>query len=215
MNLNNLVNTRVKSLIIQHTATERRIIDKIRRSSCYTLQQKRSNDSVSVINDNDKINLVDKPNELSHKAHKQKGMSRLIELRKKLKSDDPAAVKLSKFSAKQSTSAAEQQQTHPTSWRDILATARKFYGEEFQQEPNSEMLIDSFSRRHSYLRISLGERCNLRCLYCMPPDGVQLQPEEKLLKAHEIDRIVALFTAGGVNKVRSQSLFQPLFTLNF
>jgi hypothetical protein len=35
-------------------------------------------------------------------------------------------------------------------------------------------LVDSFGRRHNYLRISLSERCNLRCTYCMPEDGVDL-----------------------------------------
>lgn len=197
------MNTHIRSLIKQIT-TENRIIDNIRRSSSYTLQkQRRSNDSFSIINDEDAINKVDKPNVFSHKAHKQKDTPRLVELRKKLKSDNSMGVKLSNFSAKQSTNAETgQHQMPPASWRDILETARKFYGEEFEQEPNSEMLTDSFSRRHSYLRISLGERCNLRCLYCMPPDGVPLQPEEKLLKFNEIDRLVALFTAGGVNKVR-------------
>jgi Molybdenum cofactor biosynthesis enzyme len=205
MSLNNLIMSTLIRSLIKKTATENRTIDKIRRSSSYTLQkQRRSNDSFSVMNGENAINKVDKPNVFSHKAHKQKGMPRLVELRKKLKSDNPMGVKLSNFSAKQSTNAETgQHQMSPASWRDILETARKFYGEEFEQEPNSEMLTDSFSRRHSYLRISLGERCNLRCLYCMPPDGVPLQPEEKLLKFHEIDRLVALFTAGGVNKVRN------------
>ena len=40
----------------------------------------------------------------------------------------------------------------------------------------SYILEDSFARKHNYLRISLTERCNLRCSYCMPIDGVQITP---------------------------------------
>jgi molybdenum cofactor biosynthesis enzyme MoaA len=45
-------------------------------------------------------------------------------------------------------------------------------------------------RRHSYLRISLTERCNLRCLYCMPAEGVDLSPSRQLLTSGEILRLV-------------------------
>jgi len=38
------------------------------------------------------------------------------------------------------------------------------------------MLTDTFERTHNYLRISLTERCNLRCTYCMPKDGIELSP---------------------------------------
>lgn len=43
------------------------------------------------------------------------------------------------------------------------------------------LLTDSFGRFHDYLRISLTERCNLRCKYCMPAEGVELQPKDELL----------------------------------
>lgn len=42
-------------------------------------------------------------------------------------------------------------------------------------------LVDGFGRPHTYLRISLTERCNLRCKYCMPAEGVELQPADRLL----------------------------------
>ena len=51
------------------------------------------------------------------------------------------------------------------------------------------MLEDSFARKHNYLRISLTERCNLRCSYCMPIDGVQITPSSKLMNANEIYEI--------------------------
>jgi cyclic pyranopterin phosphate synthase len=58
------------------------------------------------------------------------------------------------------------------------------------------------SRKHTYLRISLTERCNLRCTYCMPAEGVELTPGGALLTAAEVQRLAALFVRAGVTKVR-------------
>ncbi|KAH1051451.1 hypothetical protein GYH30_021382 [Glycine max] len=66
----------------------------------------------------------------------------------------------------------------------------------------SDMLVDSFGRLHTYLRISLTERCNLRCQYCMPADGVELTPSPQLLTKTEILRCANLFVSSGVNKIR-------------
>uniref|UniRef100_A0A1B6HQV5 Molybdenum cofactor biosynthesis protein 1 n=1 Tax=Homalodisca liturata TaxID=320908 RepID=A0A1B6HQV5_9HEMI len=63
-------------------------------------------------------------------------------------------------------------------------------------------LTDTFGRQHTYLRISLTERCNLRCKYCMPADGVQLTPKNNLLTTKEILQLAELFVRQGVNKVR-------------
>jgi cyclic pyranopterin phosphate synthase len=63
-------------------------------------------------------------------------------------------------------------------------------------------LIDRFGRRHTYLRVSVTERCNLRCTYCMPAEGVALRPREEILTFEEIERIVALLARMGVSKVR-------------
>lgn len=63
-------------------------------------------------------------------------------------------------------------------------------------------LTDTFNRRHTYLRISLTERCNLRCTYCMPAQGIQLSPKEHLMTADEIFGIAKIFTDLGVNKIR-------------
>ncbi|XP_066961507.1 uncharacterized protein [Macrobrachium rosenbergii] len=68
--------------------------------------------------------------------------------------------------------------------------------------PFSSFLTDSFGRRHSYLRISLTERCNLRCQYCMPEEGVALTPKHQLLTTQEIIRLARLFILEGVDKVR-------------
>ncbi|KAL2330909.1 hypothetical protein Fmac_018490 [Flemingia macrophylla] len=73
-----------------------------------------------------------------------------------------------------------------------------------QQRDNSvsDMLVDAFGRLHTYLRISLTERCNLRCQYCMPADGVELTPSPQLLTKTEILRLANLFVSSGVNKIR-------------
>ncbi|CAH1636263.1 unnamed protein product [Spodoptera littoralis] len=63
-------------------------------------------------------------------------------------------------------------------------------------------LVDSFGRRHNYLRISLTERCNLRCQYCMPAEGVPLSPRGALLSRDELLRLARVFVAAGVDKVR-------------
>lgn len=64
------------------------------------------------------------------------------------------------------------------------------------------ILTDSFGRKHSYLRISLTEKCNLRCTYCMPAEGVKLSPRSDLMTADEIYKIAKVFVANGVNKIR-------------
>eukprot|EP00842_Homolaphlyctis_polyrhiza_P000892 jgi/Hompol1/1803/HPOL_000511-RA len=63
-------------------------------------------------------------------------------------------------------------------------------------------LTDTFQRKHTYLRISLTERCNLRCTYCMPADGVALTPKNSLLTTPEILRLARLFVDNGVTKIR-------------
>lgn len=67
---------------------------------------------------------------------------------------------------------------------------------------STPILTDSFRRPHSYLRISLSERCNLRCQYCMPPEGVPLQPEANLLQRNEIFQLASIFAQNGVDKIR-------------
>lgn len=64
------------------------------------------------------------------------------------------------------------------------------------------LLTDRFGRRHTYLRLSLTERCNLRCRYCMPAAGVPLTPKGHLLTTPEIIRLTRLFVEAGVDKIR-------------
>ncbi|KNC46435.1 molybdenum cofactor biosynthesis protein C [Thecamonas trahens ATCC 50062] len=64
------------------------------------------------------------------------------------------------------------------------------------------MLRDSFGRDHTYLRISLTEKCNLRCTYCMPEEGVELSPAATMLTDDEIVALASLFAKEGVEKIR-------------
>lgn len=64
------------------------------------------------------------------------------------------------------------------------------------------MLLDKFNRKINYLRISVTDRCNLRCIYCMPAEGIELLPHEEVLTFEEIERVTALAAFLGVNKIR-------------
>ncbi|CAI7606756.1 unnamed protein product [Penicillium crustosum] len=74
--------------------------------------------------------------------------------------------------------------------------------EEKTVRPFSDFLTDKFHRQHDYLRISVTERCNLRCLYCMPEEGIDLSPQPQLLTSPEIVYLSSLFVSQGVTKIR-------------
>ncbi len=63
-------------------------------------------------------------------------------------------------------------------------------------------LLDTFGRLHDNLRLSVTDRCNIRCFYCMPEDGVKFQPREQLLTFEEIERFVRVAVTLGVRKIR-------------
>lgn len=69
-------------------------------------------------------------------------------------------------------------------------------------QSHPEQLKDSFSRPINYLRVSLTDRCNLRCIYCMPAEGIALEPRGEILSFEEILRLAALGAARGVRKIR-------------
>ncbi|HET6401128.1 MAG TPA: GTP 3',8-cyclase MoaA [Candidatus Kapabacteria bacterium] len=64
------------------------------------------------------------------------------------------------------------------------------------------MLIDQYQRVHDYLRISVTERCNFRCTYCMPAEGVALTPNGSLLTYPEISTLAEMFVRLGIRKIR-------------
>ncbi|XP_078503452.1 molybdenum cofactor biosynthesis protein 1 isoform X2 [Lissotriton helveticus] len=97
--------------------------------------------------------------------------------------------------------------------QEMMSTERKGFLKE-NALPFSAFLTDSFGRRHSYLRISLTEKCNLRCQYCMPEEGVQLTPKSALLTTQEIITLAGLFVKEGVDKIRltgGEPLIRPDF----
>lgn len=63
-------------------------------------------------------------------------------------------------------------------------------------------LFDNHGRKINYLRIAVTDRCNLRCFYCMPEEGIQYLPKKELLTFEEILRIVTLLASMGIEKVR-------------
>jgi cyclic pyranopterin phosphate synthase len=62
--------------------------------------------------------------------------------------------------------------------------------------------LDSFGRSINYLRISVTDRCNLRCIYCMPPEGVPQMSHSEILSYEEIRTIVQAAAELGINKIR-------------
>lgn len=67
---------------------------------------------------------------------------------------------------------------------------------------NIAPLVDSFGRVHTNLRISVTDRCNIRCFYCMPDESIQFKPRDELLTFEEIERVARIAATLGVNKLR-------------
>ncbi len=63
-------------------------------------------------------------------------------------------------------------------------------------------VTDPFGRRIEYLRVSLTDRCNLRCVYCMPETGVPYEDLDNVLSFEEIERVLRVLAAAGLRKVR-------------
>jgi GTP 3',8-cyclase len=64
------------------------------------------------------------------------------------------------------------------------------------------MLIDQYGRKITYLRISVTDRCNMRCVYCMPPEGVTIQSHENIMRFEEIIEVVKVAAQNGIREVR-------------
>jgi uncharacterized radical SAM superfamily Fe-S cluster-containing enzyme len=106
-----------------------------------------------------------------------------------------ARAELASFSARSDAADPSPEERASTSWRELEQALPL-------GAPQPHMLTDTFGRHHTYLRISLTERCNLRCTYCMPAEGIDLAPATTMLSKDEIVRIVRLFVEAGVTKVR-------------
>ncbi len=67
---------------------------------------------------------------------------------------------------------------------------------------NTVKLLDRYHRRIDYLRIAVTDQCNLRCMYCMPKDGIRFQDESEQLTASEISRAIETAAQLGIRKIR-------------
>ncbi|MFM7850639.1 MAG: radical SAM protein, partial [Flammeovirgaceae bacterium] len=63
-------------------------------------------------------------------------------------------------------------------------------------------LFDNHGRPVNYLRLAVTDRCNLRCFYCMPEEGIHYLPKKELLTFEEIERVVGLLASLGISKLR-------------
>ena len=79
---------------------------------------------------------------------------------------------------------------------NFLSNAIKF------SPPNETIELHAARERDDYIRISVTDRCNIRCFYCMPEDGVKFMPREEILSFEEIARFVRVAASLGVTKVR-------------
>lgn len=61
---------------------------------------------------------------------------------------------------------------------------------------------DSYRRDINYLRVSVTDKCNLRCVYCMPPEGVESYPHEEILRLEEFEAIIRAAVLVGIKKIR-------------
>lgn len=71
-----------------------------------------------------------------------------------------------------------------------------------QSTPAPAQLVDSYGRRLHYLRLSITDLCNLRCRYCMPPEGVEKLPQDMVLTLEELARVARIAVGLGVDKIR-------------
>ena len=86
----------------------------------------------------------------------------------------------------------------------IRGQYRIFAGQDTIQEvsPRAFYMIDKYKREINYLRISITDRCNLRCVYCMPKEGVSFMGHDDILRYEEMLRIVKIAVKTGITKVR-------------
>ena len=64
------------------------------------------------------------------------------------------------------------------------------------------ILYDNHNSPITYVRLAVTDRCNLRCFYCMPEEGIKYLPKQALLTFEEIERLIKLLASMGISKVR-------------
>jgi cyclic pyranopterin phosphate synthase len=80
----------------------------------------------------------------------------------------------------------------PSAWEDGAMESR----------PRRPPLIDGFGRTATDLRISVTDRCNFRCRYCMPPEGLPWLPKEEILSFEELARVAGILVESGVRSIK-------------
>ena len=79
----------------------------------------------------------------------------------------------------------------------------KFVTNKLQTSASPEtLLVDPFGREMNYLRLAVTDRCNLRCQYCMPAQGIPLNSRDHILQFEEMEQLIQIFQDLGVNKLR-------------
>lgn len=63
-------------------------------------------------------------------------------------------------------------------------------------------MIDGYGRNIDYMRISVTDRCNLRCVYCMPEEGIQPVSHQDILSYGEIRMLAEIFAGLGIRKIK-------------
>ena len=76
------------------------------------------------------------------------------------------------------------------------------------------MIFDSYNRKITYLRVSITDRCNLRCFYCIPKGDIKFKEKREFLSFEEIERVLKIFVQCGIEKIRITG-GEPLLRTNF
>ena len=63
-------------------------------------------------------------------------------------------------------------------------------------------MLDRYGREIDYIRISVTDRCNFRCIYCMPEEGVPMVPHQEILSYDEITELAEIFADLGIRKIK-------------
>ncbi|KAG7669642.1 putative GTP 3',8-cyclase, mitochondrial [Nannochloris sp. 'desiccata'] len=140
----------------------------------------------------------------SNRVKWRESLPSVEEVTQRLRTPQPPSSHLpnTQFPANINENSENKEEEAPLSWQEVVQKARAVQAAGLLSEPTSSVLTDTFGRRHTYLRISLTEKCNLRCLYCMPEEGVDLSGKSELLSVEEMHRLATLFAAAGVTKIR-------------
>lgn len=84
----------------------------------------------------------------------------------------------------------------------------------YLMSPQAQVLMDNHGRQIDYLRLAVTDRCNLRCFYCMPAEGIAYLPERELLSWEEMLRLVGILHGMGIRKLRLTG-GEPLVRVGF